>query len=52
MESMDTLRKHIKSMNAMIESVLPKDRPCPLRLKEQLHIFSEYVHMFNPQSDK
>ena len=49
-ESTATLRKHIESMNPMIESVLPKDRPCPLRLKEQLRIFSEYVEMFIPES--
>ena len=47
---MDTLQKHIESMNAMVESVLPKDRACPPTLKEQLRIFGEYVHMFIPES--
>ena len=47
---MDTLRKHIKSMNTVIESALPKDRSCPPMLREQLRIFNEYVHMFIPKS--
>ena len=46
LDSMDTLRKHIESMNAMVESILPKDGACPPMLKEQLRIFGEYVHMF------
>ena len=45
-ESMDTLRKRTESMNAIVKSVLPKDRPCPSTLREQLRIFSEYVHIF------
>ena len=49
-ESIASLRKHIEHMNPMIESALPKGRPCSLRLKEQLRIFSEYVHMFIPES--
>ena len=48
-ESMDTLLKYIKSMNTMIESILPKGRPCPSMLKEQLRIFSEYVYIFIPK---
>ena len=46
---MATLRQHIESLNAMVESVLPKDKPCPPLLREQLRIFSEYVHLFIPQ---
>ena len=42
---MIALRAHIESMNAMVESVFPKNRPCPATLKEQLRIFSEYVHI-------
>ena len=45
-ESMSTLRKHIECLNAMVESVIPKDRPCPPTLKEQLRIFCEYVYIF------
>ena len=45
-ESMSLLRKHIECLNAMVKSVIPKDRPCPPTLKEQLRIFSEYVCIF------
>ena len=45
-ECMDTLRKRTESMNAIVKSVLPKDRPCPPTLREQLRIFSEYVCIF------
>ena len=49
-DSMDMLQKHIESMNTMIESVLPKDGPCPPKLKEQLGIFSKYVRIFKGSS--
>ena len=48
-ESMSMLRRHIESLNAMVKSVIPKDRPCPPVLKEQLRIFSEYVCIFIPK---
>ena len=43
-ESMDTLQKHIESINAVLKLVVPEDGPCPPKLREQLRIFREYVH--------
>ena len=40
------LQKRIESMNAMFKSVLPKGKPCPPKLEEQLGIFNECVRKF------
>ena len=45
-ESMDTLRRHIDSMNSMIKSVIPEGKSCPPKLEEQLRVFSQYVSVF------
>ena len=45
-EAMVVLQKRIESMNTMIKSALPKDKPCPPKLKEQLAALSRYVPIF------